>query len=138
MISPEQLRAVRGYLDLTREEMALAAGVAPETVKNIESGRHRPRDETEAAILAIILKNGLELVDGGVKRIPSCPHCGKAMSEREHKAIAEKIAQQIPVCVNSDDLRKLVDPHSGKSLDSLDLDNLIRKVEAIIEERAKI
>ncbi len=50
MITGPQLRAARGLLDWTRTEVAKAAKVSPETVKNIEHGTFRPQEETAERI----------------------------------------------------------------------------------------
>jgi DNA-binding XRE family transcriptional regulator len=51
MISAAQLRAARGLLDWTRGELAEAAKISPETVKNIEHGTFRPQEHTAEAIV---------------------------------------------------------------------------------------
>lgn len=50
MITAAQLRAARGLLDWTRTELAKAANISPETVKNIEHGTFRPQETTAEAI----------------------------------------------------------------------------------------
>jgi DNA-binding XRE family transcriptional regulator len=50
MITAAQLRAARGLLDWTRAELAKAAGISPETIKNIEHGTFKPQDATAEAI----------------------------------------------------------------------------------------
>jgi DNA-binding XRE family transcriptional regulator len=51
MITAAQLRAARGLLDWTRGELADAAKISPETVKNIEHGTFRPQEQTAEAIV---------------------------------------------------------------------------------------
>lgn len=51
MITAAQLRAARGLLDWTRTELAKAANISPETVKNIEHGTFRPQETTAEAIV---------------------------------------------------------------------------------------
>ena len=51
MLTAAQLRAARGLLDWTRTELAKAANISPETVKNIEHGTFRPQETTAAAII---------------------------------------------------------------------------------------
>ncbi len=46
MISPAQLRAARALLDWTRANFGTAAGVSPETIRNIETARFEPAAET--------------------------------------------------------------------------------------------
>src|ERR1700761_6106596 len=50
MITAAQLRAARGLLDWTRTELAKAANISPETVKNIEHGTFRPQETTAEQI----------------------------------------------------------------------------------------
>src|ERR1700761_5910035 len=51
MITAAQLRAARGVLDWTRADLAKAANISPETVKNIEHGTFRPQENTAEAII---------------------------------------------------------------------------------------
>src|ERR1700761_514837 len=51
MITAAQLRAARGVLDWTRADLAKAANISPETVKNIEHGTFRPQENTADAII---------------------------------------------------------------------------------------
>ncbi|MEJ0062102.1 MAG: helix-turn-helix transcriptional regulator [Alphaproteobacteria bacterium] len=51
MITAPQLRAARGILDWTRADLAKAANVSPETIKNIEHGTFRPQEATAEAII---------------------------------------------------------------------------------------
>ena len=50
-LTAAQLRAARGLLDWTRADLADAAKVSPETVKNIEHGVFRPQEETAQRII---------------------------------------------------------------------------------------
>lgn len=50
-ISGPQLRAARGMLDWTREQLAKEAGISQETIKNIEHGIFRPQESTTSAII---------------------------------------------------------------------------------------
>ncbi len=51
MITAAQLRAARGLLDWTRNDLAKAANISPETVKNIEHGTFRPQETTADSIV---------------------------------------------------------------------------------------
>src|SRR5271170_5384180 len=51
MITAAQLRAARGLLDWTRADLAKAANISPETVKNIEHGTFRPQEQTAEQII---------------------------------------------------------------------------------------
>jgi len=61
-IVPEQLRAARGLLDWSRNELAQKAGTSAETIKNIEHGIYVPKKETIAAIVEILLRHGIQFV----------------------------------------------------------------------------
>ena len=68
MITAPQLRAARGMLDWTRGDLAKAAGMSPETIKNIEHGTFRPQEATSDAIIRAFAGHGVEFTDDeGVK-----------------------------------------------------------------------
>jgi DNA-binding XRE family transcriptional regulator len=68
MITAAQLRAARGLLDWTRNELAEAAKVSPETVKNIEHGVFRPQEQTAQAIIQAFAAHDVVFTDEeGVK-----------------------------------------------------------------------
>jgi hypothetical protein len=68
MISAAQLRAARGLLDWTRTELAEAAKISPETVKNIEHGIFRPQEETAGRIIKAFTEHDVMFTeDDGVK-----------------------------------------------------------------------
>ena len=69
MITAAQLRAARGLLDWTRSDLAKAASVSPETIKNIEHGTFRPQENTADAITRAFAAHGVEFTeDEGVRR----------------------------------------------------------------------
>jgi DNA-binding XRE family transcriptional regulator len=69
MITAAQLRAARGLIDWTRNELAKAANISPETVKNIEHGIFRPQEQTAEAIVRTFAAHGVEFTDSeGVKK----------------------------------------------------------------------
>jgi DNA-binding XRE family transcriptional regulator len=69
MITAAQLRAARGLLDWTRTELAKAANISPETVKNIEHGTFRPQETTAEAIRrAFAIHDVIFTEDEGVKK----------------------------------------------------------------------
>ena len=54
MITPEQSRAVRGWLDWTQAELAKRANVGLSTIKDFEAGRRMPiRNNLDAIRLAL-------------------------------------------------------------------------------------
>ena len=63
MITAAQLRAARGLLDWTRSDLAKAANVSPETIKNIEHGTFRPQENTADAIVRAFGVHGVEFTD---------------------------------------------------------------------------
>lgn len=63
MMTAAQLRAARGLLDWTRADLAKAAEVSPETVKNIEHGTFRPQEATTAAILKAFTMHDVEFIE---------------------------------------------------------------------------
>src|SRR5579859_1980219 len=66
MLSPEQCRAARGWLDWSQEELAQRANVALSTVRDFEKGRREPIANNLQAIRQALLSGGVELVDEGV------------------------------------------------------------------------
>ncbi len=69
MITAAQLRAARGLLDWTRSDLAKAASISPETIKNIEHGTFRPQETTADAIVRAFGTHGVEFTENeGVKR----------------------------------------------------------------------
>lgn len=69
MLTAAQLRAARGLLDWTRADLAKAANISPETIKNIEHGTFRPQEATTQAIIqAFAMQDVAFTDDDGVKR----------------------------------------------------------------------
>jgi transcriptional regulator with XRE-family HTH domain len=69
MITAAQLRAARGLLDWTRADLAKAANISPETVKNIEHGTFRPQEGTADAIVKAFLQFDVKFTENeGVQR----------------------------------------------------------------------
>ena len=52
MISPEQIKAARAWIDLTRDALAEEAGVSAATIRNLERGKvsHRSAETVRAAL----------------------------------------------------------------------------------------
>lgn len=63
MITSGQLRAARGLLDWTRVDLAKAAGLSPETIKNIEHGSFRPQEDTREAIIRAFRNHDVEFTE---------------------------------------------------------------------------
>jgi len=69
MITAAQLRAARGMLDWSRGDLAKAAKVSQETIKNIEHGIFHPQEVTESALIRAFATQSIEFVeDDGVRR----------------------------------------------------------------------
>lgn len=69
MITAAQLRAARGLMDWTRSELAKAAGLSAETIKNIEHGVYAPQESTVAAIVSTFAKHNVEFTEhDGIRR----------------------------------------------------------------------
>jgi DNA-binding XRE family transcriptional regulator len=68
MFSAAQLRAARGLVDWTRNELAKEAKISPETVKNIEHGIFRPQEDTAQRIIKTFAEHHVVFTeDDGVK-----------------------------------------------------------------------
>ena len=63
MISPAQLRAARALLDWTRADFGTAAGISPETIRNIETARFEPAAETVRKITLAFAREGVGFFD---------------------------------------------------------------------------
>lgn len=71
MISIEQIKAARGLLDWTQDELAQASSVSLPTIKNIEQRLSIPRVNTMQAIQAAFEKSGVEFLDNTGLRFSS-------------------------------------------------------------------
>ncbi len=61
-MTPEQTRAARGWLDLSQEELAKAAGVSLSTVRDFEKGRRVPIAATLGAMRTALEARGIGFV----------------------------------------------------------------------------
>jgi transcriptional regulator with XRE-family HTH domain len=64
-ITVVHLRAARGLLNWSLDELATHAGVTTNTIINWESGRHRPTATTRDRIRAAFERNGVEFLNSG-------------------------------------------------------------------------
>ena len=62
MISPEQCRAARGWLDWNQQDLADRASVSLSTVRDFEKGRRLPIKNNLDALRSAIESAGLRLV----------------------------------------------------------------------------
>lgn len=61
MLTPEQSRAARGWLDWTQEALAKAANVSLSTVRDFEKGRREPIANNKAAIERALNVAGVQM-----------------------------------------------------------------------------
>jgi transcriptional regulator with XRE-family HTH domain len=61
-ISPEQVRAARGLLDWSRDQLAAETGVAKRTLVRFEASESETRPSTIAAIRAALEAAGVEFI----------------------------------------------------------------------------
>jgi DNA-binding transcriptional regulator YiaG len=64
-MTPEQCRAARGWLDLSQDELAVAALVSQSTVRDFEKGRRVPIGNNLAAMKAALEARGIVFVSAG-------------------------------------------------------------------------
>lgn len=68
MITSEQIRAARGWLKMSKQELAKAADVSTATILRIErlSGRLRGMIETEERIETALKERGIVITENGI------------------------------------------------------------------------
>jgi len=64
LLSPEQSRAARGWLDWTQEQLAQEAAVALSTVRDFEKGRRMPMRNNLLAIRRALEQGGIRFEFG--------------------------------------------------------------------------
>lgn len=68
-ITAAQIRAARGMLDWSRDELAQASGVSSGTIRNLESGNLSPREKTTVGIRRAFEAAGISFLEGeGIRR----------------------------------------------------------------------
>jgi DNA-binding transcriptional regulator YiaG len=74
VMSPEQCRAARGWLDWSQQELAARAKVSLSTVRDFEKRRRNPIANNRQAMRSVLEAAGIEFTNGdipGVRRKPS-------------------------------------------------------------------
>ena len=69
MLTPEQSRAARGWLDWTQAELAERARVSLSTVKGFESGERKPIANNVDALERAFADEGIRLTESGGQAI---------------------------------------------------------------------
>jgi transcriptional regulator with XRE-family HTH domain len=109
MITPAQLRAARGLLGWSREQLKAASSVSVETIKNIEHGRFQPKPDTAGKICLTFVNHGVGFFDvlarhplwGVVLQPPQTSAQDNrqlteaAYATQEHLTLAERMATEI-------------------------------------------
>ena len=95
IISPEQIKAARAWIDWTREELADKSGVSPATIRNIERGKMSVRSAED--VRAALEKAGIHFHGrGGISfqakesRVYDGPHGREDFQEDLLTTITEK------------------------------------------------
>ncbi|QJE71959.1 helix-turn-helix transcriptional regulator [Aerophototrophica crusticola] len=69
MIVGAQVRAARGLLDITQEELAAMCGMTAQTVKDFERGLRKPQPRTIRDLQRALEENGIDFLNdnaGGI------------------------------------------------------------------------
>jgi DNA-binding transcriptional regulator YiaG len=69
LMSPEQCRAARGWLDWSQKDLAAKASVSLSTVRDFEKGRRAPIANNLTAMRAALEGAGIAFVDGATPGI---------------------------------------------------------------------
>ena len=62
MLTPNQCRAGRALIELSRQKLAASARVAERTIADFEAGRREPINSTKAAIRSALEAAGVEFI----------------------------------------------------------------------------
>jgi len=151
MITAAQLRAARGLLDWTRSDLAKAAAVSPETIKNIEHGTFRPQENTADAITRAFAVHGVEFTeDEGVRRVLNKVYTFKGvqgfqgfLDDVYQAALRQSEGDDVdkPICLsNVDDKFFIKHLHDYSLLHAKRMSELAHKVKVqiLIKEKANL
>ncbi|AGH98351.1 helix-turn-helix transcriptional regulator [Micavibrio aeruginosavorus] len=67
-ITADQIRAARALKNWSQADLAERVDMATPSIGNIESGKHNPTPQTQAAIIEAFEDAGIEFIDGGVRK----------------------------------------------------------------------
>lgn len=149
MVSAAQLRAARGLLDWTRADLAKAANVSPETIKNIEHGTFRPQEATTEAIIRAFAAHDVEFTEHeGVKKqhdriltFEGIEGFKNFLDDVFHVAQSQSFAKEEdkPICISSVDDRFFINLlHDYSVLHAQRMNSLVPQVKAriLVQEKA--
>ena len=80
-----QLAAARSLLGWSQEQLALAADVTGQTIRNWESGQTMPRPSTVENVRRVIEDRGVEFTNGGAPGVRFKPKADAAESDSAGK-----------------------------------------------------
>lgn len=66
VMTPEQCRAARGWLDISQSDLAEAGGVSLSTVRDFEKGRRVPIGNNMNAMTQALVGKGITFTDNGI------------------------------------------------------------------------
>lgn len=72
-ITAAHLRAARGLLGMTQNELAELAGVSPKTIYNFEAGEHEPSEDTLLRIVEALRTRHVIFYNGGSPGVRLAP-----------------------------------------------------------------
>ena len=61
-MTPRQLRAARGFLNWSRQDLKRYSGVSAETIRNIEYGRYKAAPVTLEKLISCFADHGVEFM----------------------------------------------------------------------------
>lgn len=112
-IQPEQIRAARAMLDWSQQDLADAADVSKDTVKNYELGHNKPNTQTLERIVTALDMAGIAFSNYGVerKRAEVIVLKGKNGFHKFYDYVYNEVknAGQKEVCVSNVDERKFME-----------------------------
>ncbi len=93
LITSDQVRAARALLKWGQAELAEKSGVSIPAIANIETDRQQPSLNTQTRLVKALADAGVELIDGGVRRIRSTIQVFEG--DHAHTALLDDIYQEL-------------------------------------------